>query len=282
MPMTDVPVHADTNRPNIFIGTGILNEGCNTADARTVDYGGKTWYVIGYNGNGAAGSNGTITLFATGSTALGIGQSPFNTEDTGGITELKSAYSGSVLKTQVDAVAGGFSPFEQSAISGYNLTAGIYSGDAYTEYIQPEGSIAGPQVEALLWPLSTEEANRVADELLVVDPARPNTVYNCFWLRSAYDRYLIVQSDSSYTYYGTCVSDKKVRKGSVSLKNNYFVRPAFQLNMNAVLLTSASDGKESGEEGADALTKVTGRYPEKLPGWKAERNIISESAHIKR
>ena len=210
MHVKTVPVHADTNRPNIFIGTGILNEGCNTADARIVDYGGKTWYVIGYNGNGAAGSNGTITLFATGSTALGIGQSPFNTEDTGRITELKSAYS---------------------------------------EYIQPEGSIAGPQVEALLWPLSTEEANRVADELLVVDPARPNTVYNCFWLRSAYDRYLIVQSDSSYTYYGTCVSDKKVRKGSVSLKNNYFVRPAFQLNMNAVLLTSASDGKESGKNG---------------------------------
>ena len=70
-PLGAAPVSAEesANVPGIYMGVKPLEQGVNTDDAQIVWYGGKAWYVIGYNGDGnkaaqTAPKDGLFTLLS--------------------------------------------------------------------------------------------------------------------------------------------------------------------------------------------------------------------------
>ena len=110
------------------------------------------------------------------------------------------------------------------------LTSGSYNGEN-------TDCVAGGQVDnAVFWPLSTAEAFAVNNDLRALDPAHPNWVTSSWWLRSPGSKTFyvaIVSSDGSVQYSGI----------SIRKQNNHLtVRPAFNLNLNSVLFTSAAVG----------------------------------------
>lgn len=46
----NLQVHATSGDPGMFMGSDVLGDAVNTADAQKVYYGGKDWYVIAYDG----------------------------------------------------------------------------------------------------------------------------------------------------------------------------------------------------------------------------------------
>ena len=55
-------VYADGEKSAFTMGTDVLKDTCNTADAGLVHFAGLTSYVVGYDGEGAAGEDGRLTL----------------------------------------------------------------------------------------------------------------------------------------------------------------------------------------------------------------------------
>ena len=220
--------------PGLMQGTSVLSEGANTSGAATVYYGGKKWRVIAYD-------SGSITLLA----AESFGHTEYDS-----IGKNSNAYGTSTLKTAIEAIAAGFSSGEQSAVIPRTLNGGsanfgdkgdLYNGD----------HISGDPVEkALLWPLSVAEANSLDKELLKTDSANPDLLSSFWWLRSpGYDG-----------NYAACVSgngDVLVSGYSV-VSSDVGVRPAFYVNPESVLFTSAAaGGKSTGVVGARALKAVS-------------------------
>ena len=119
---------------------------------------------------------------------------------------------------------------ENAAVKKRALTSGSYNGEN-------TDCVAGGQVDnAVFWPLSTAEAFAVNNDLRALDPAHPNWVTSSWWLRSPGSKTFyvaIVSSDGSVQYSGI----------SIRKQNNHLtVRPAFNLNLNSVLFTSAAVG----------------------------------------
>ena len=225
----------------IQLGADALNKTVNTASAPIVYFGQNqenkpaAWRVIGYDGNGVTSAQGDITLLAAG--AMGV--IPFAD------IILYNEYAPSNLKTAIDALAKKLTAEENAAVKKRTLTSGSYNGEN-------TDCIAGGQVDnAVFWPLSTKEAIAVNNDLRALDPAHPNWVTSSWYLRSPGSKTFyvaIVSSDGSVQYSGA----------SIRKKNNHrTVRPAFNLNLNAVLFTSAAVGGKP-EGGLTPISEYSG------------------------
>lgn len=135
-----------TGLPAINIGVGATQATVTTV----VLFGGKEWYVIGYNGRGVAFGSGTMTLL---SEKL-QGDSIFNSSG-------RSQYSGSNLQTAINDLLNNFDSREQNIMAARTLDSVMGSS--------PTGQY--------LWPLSMNEANQVSRSVLQANTA--------WWLRSS-------------------------------------------------------------------------------------------------
>ena len=258
--LTLMPVTALADgQPGMVQGTSALSVGANTANAATVHYGGQTWRVIGYDGAGAAAASGNMTLLA----AENIGHAKYDPE-----SPYSNVYSGSNLQIEVNDIAIGFSGQERASmvartLEGNSANYGVTEG----EIVYHPDHISGDSVKnALLWPLSVQEATAVDEELRVVDPEHPAWASSFWWLRSPGED----GDDAAYVNGDGIVYDT----GFDVTHDEIGVRPAFYLDLNSVLFTSAAaGGKSSGAVGAGALTEVSAVSSNE---WKL---TITDAAH---
>ena len=208
----------------IQLGTNALNENVNTATAPTVYFGQNhennpgAWRVIGYDGSGVTSAQGDMTLLAAGNMSSGL-----HFADLGASNE----YAPSNLKTEIDALAAKLTTEENTAVKKRTLASGHYNEEN-------TDCVAGAPVDnAVFWPLSSKEAIAVNEDLRVVDPENPTWATSYWWLRSpGYSNHdaATVSGDGSVVYYGNAINSW------------WCVRPAFNLNLNSVLFTSAAVG----------------------------------------
>ena len=222
----------------IQLGTDALNESVNDKNAATVYFGKNNedapgaWRVIGYNGEGVASAQENMTLLA----ADNMGLVQFD------IDETSNVYADSDLKTAVDALAEKLTEKETAAVNKRTLVSGYFD-------FKDTDCVSGAQVDnAVFWPLSTKEAYMVSlDIRSLAGQVTSNRDYY-WWLRSPGerdDRATFVYGEGNINEYGHVVD---LRQG---------VRPAVNLNLNAVLFTSAAEGgKSSGPIGPGALEEV--------------------------
>ena len=223
----------------IQLGTNALNENVNTATAPTVYFGQNhennpgAWRVIGYDGSGVTSAQGDMTLLAAGNMSSGL-----HFADLGASNE----YAPSNLKTEIDALAAKLTTEENTAVKKRTLASGHYNEEN-------TDCVAGAPVDnAVFWPLSSKEAIAVNEDLRVVDPENPTWATSYWWLRSpGYSNHdaATVSGDGSVVYYGNAINSW------------WCVRPAFNLNLNSVLFTSAAvDRKPDG--GLTPISEYTG------------------------
>ena len=224
--MADYNIHKGSTlslrlQKTIQNGTDALNKTVNTASAPTVYFGQNqenkpaAWRVIGYDGNGVAAAAGKTTLFAA---------------ENMGLTKIGSnaAYADSDLKVAIDALAGKLTAAEMSAVEKRTLESGSYDREN-TDCV--DGSAVN---DAVFWPLSSKEANAVKSDLRVADPEHPDWASSFWWLRSPSElpnAAAYVDGDGNIQYHGM-----------YDFRSEYGVRPAFNLNLNSVLFTSAAAG----------------------------------------
>ena len=229
---------ADTGKA-IQLGTNALNENVNTATAPTVyfgqDHGNNpaAWRVIGYDGSDVTSAQGDMTLLAAGN----MGETAFNSVDS------SSEYASSDLKTAIDALSEKLTTEENAAVKKRTLTSGDYTGEN-------TDCVAGKQVDnAVFWPLSTAEASAVNEDLRIVNKKYPGWAMYYWWLRSPGESPFsaaFVHGSGAVCYYGEYYALVE-----------YGVRPAFNLNLNSVLFTSAAvGGKPNG--GLTPISEHTG------------------------
>ena len=218
----------------IQLGTDALSKNVNTATAPTVYFGQNqenrpaAWRVIGYDGNGVASSQGDMTLLAAGT----MGLSKFGSS---------AAYADSDLKAAIDALAEKLTPKETDSVQKQTLASGSYNG-------KNTDCVSGAQVDnAVFRPLSTAEAFAVNNDLRIADPEHPKWASSFWWLRSpgAKDRDV-----ASVDGFGNIDHD------GIDISNIWGVRPAFNLNLDSVLFTSAAVGGKP--DGFKAVPEYTG------------------------
>ena len=215
---------AATGSAAIQLGTDALNKNVNTATAPTVYFGQDhennpaAWRVIGYDGNGVTSAQGDMTLLAASNMSSGLQFADFG---------ASNEYAPSNLKTAIDALAEKLTTEENTAVKKRTLTSGNYNEEN-------TDCVAGAQVDnAVFWPLSSKEAIAVNHDLRIADPEHPSWASSCWWLRSpGYSNHdaATVRGDGSVVYYGNAINSW------------WCVRPAFNLNLNSVLFTSAAVG----------------------------------------
>ena len=205
----------------IQLGADALNKTVNSAAAPTVYFGQNhennpgAWRVIGYDGNGVTSSQGDMTLLAAGN----MGVVKFAD------TMANNKYAPSHLKAAIDALAEKLTTVENAVVKKRTLASGSYDGEN-------TDCVAGEQVDnAVFWPLSTAEASAVNKDLRIVDKEHPSWASSYWWLRSP------GSSDLAAAVRG--VGD--VHHGGYNVVIEYGVRPAFKLNLNSVLFTSAAE-----------------------------------------
>ena len=234
----------------------VLSKNANSANAPTVYFGQNhennpaAWRVIGYDGSGVASSQGDITMLA----AYNMGWTMFGESN---------AYADSDLKEAVDTLAGKLTAKETDAVEKRTLASGSYEGEN-------TDCVAGPAVSnAVFWPLSSKEACAVNDNLRIVDPEHMGWL-SSFWL---------LRSPSAFDSNVTYVEGDGVVKFNYSVYGIYQelgVRPAFSLNLDSVLFTSAAvGGKPDG-----GLQPVSQNYTGnewKLTLYDSKRNNFSRT-----
>ncbi len=230
IPMMGAPAYADDPAPpapGIAVGPDVLSVGSNTNGAATVHMAGTKWRVIGYG-------DGSMRLLAADNLQTGV---RFN-ENLGAANA--NDYKDSNLQKTVDGLyENQFSVGEKSAVIERTLEVGEFANS------HPYSTgVSGTVTTGYLWPLSTAEAL----ELNTPESFKLLEASDYWWLRSpGIDDYEVacVFSDGAVSYFGDTVGPSNG------------VRPAFDLNLNSVLFTSAAvGGKSSGAEGAGALKPV--------------------------
>ena len=204
--------------------------------AQTVYYGGngtQRWLVIGYNGTGAVGMSNTVTLFAENN--LVTGQAYHDPSDP---ADRSNHYGTSDIKPVVAGYYGTlFTNEEKGIILKRTLATGGYS-DNYNSF--SDGISDASALDAYLWLLSTKEADLLKKDY--------RTASDFWWLRSP-------GSDANRAAVVGINSDVACAGYSVAYVSG--VRPAFNLNLQSIIFTSAAaGGKSSGNPGADALREV--------------------------
>ena len=242
--MADYNIHKGSTlslrlQKTIQLGTDALNKTVNRASAPTVYFGKNqdnnpaAWRVIGYDGSGVAGVQGDITLLAASNMSSGLQFADFG---------ASNEYAPSNLKTAIDALAEKLTTEENTAVKKRTLTSGNYNEEN-------TDCVAGAQVDnAVFWPLSSKEAIAVNHDLRIADPEHPSWASSCWWLRSpGYSNHdaATVRGDGSVVYYGNAINSW------------WCVRPAFNLNLNSVLFTSAAAGGKP-DGGLTAVSEYSG------------------------
>ncbi len=229
---------ADTGKA-IQLGTNALNENVNTATAPTVYFGQNhennpgAWRVIGYDGSGVTSAQGDMTLLAAGT----MGEAAFDS------VNYSSEYAPSELKTAIDALEAKLTTEENAAVKKRTLASGSYNGEN-------TDCVAGAQVDnAVFWPLSIAEAHAVNQDLRIVNKEHTNWAMYHWWLRSP-----CKLSSSAAVVHG---NGEVLDDGMYHTSDEFGVRPAFNLNLNAVLFASAAvGGKPNG--GLTPISEHTG------------------------
>lgn len=175
IPGLSATVYAAGTGKNIQLGASALEDNANTSSAATVHYDSSsdTWRVIGYGGTGVASSSGTLTLIASGNVDHGAfdSSSPYSNN-----------YSGSNLKSMIEAIAGRLSTEEAAVVATRTLVGG---SDNYGETGYDDNKISGSDVSgAVMWPLSVAEANSMNSDLRKADPEYTGLASSFWWLRS--------------------------------------------------------------------------------------------------
>ena len=219
-----------------------LSAGCNTPDAATVWFGKDpnknlaAWRVIGYNGDDVASEKGNMTLLAGANAFVRTFRSDY---------QGNNQYNNSILQNQVNLYEEGLSTKEKAAIVKRTL---IGNSENRGENGYNSDHISGdPVIGALFWPLSVAEAEKVNEDLRIVDPMQTDWISNYWWLRTPGDNYnkvAFVGGSGDIVYGGAQVVDL------------CGVRPAFNLNLDSVLLTSAASTSDGGKTGDNALKPV--------------------------
>ena len=223
----------------IQLGTDALSKNVNTEAAPTVyfgqDHGNNpaAWRVIGYDGSGVAGAQGDMTLLAAGT----MGEAAFDS------VNYSSEYAPSELKTAIDALEAKLTTEENAAVKKRTLASGSYNGEN-------TDCVAGAQVDnTVFWPLSIAEAHAVNQDLRIVNKEHTNWAMYHWWLRSP-----CKLSSSAAVVHG---NGEVLDDGMYHTSDEFGVRPAFNLNLNAVLFASAAvDGKPDG--GLTPISEHTG------------------------
>lgn len=229
---------ADTGKA-IQLGTDALSKKVNTATAPTVyfgqDHGNNpgAWRVIGYDGNDVTSAQGDMTLLAAGT----MGEAAFDS------VNYSSEYAPSELKTAIDALEAKLTTEENAAVKKRTLASGSYNGEN-------TDCVAGAQVDnAVFWPLSIAEAHAVNQDLRIVNKEHTNWAMYHWWLRSP-----CKLSSSAAVVHG---NGEVLDDGMYHTSDEFGVRPAFNLNLNAVLFASAAvGGKPDG--GLTPISEHTG------------------------
>ncbi|MEI3555600.1 MAG: DUF6273 domain-containing protein [Eubacteriales bacterium] len=227
------------NDKAIQLGTDALSKNVNTEAAPTVyfgqDHGNNpaAWRVIGYDGSGVAGAQGDMTLLAAGT----MGEAAFDS------INYSSEYAPSELKTAIDALEAKLTTEENAAVKKRTLASGSYNGEN-------TDCVAGAQVDnAVFWPLSIAEAHAVNQDLRIVNKEHTNWAMYHWWLRSP-----CKSSSSAAVVHG---NGEVLDDGMYHTSDEFGVRPAFNLNLNAVLFASAAvGGKPDG--GLTPISEYTG------------------------
>lgn len=229
---------ADTGKA-IQLGTNALNKKVNTAAAPTVYFGQNhennpgAWRVIGYDGSDVTSAQGDMTLLAAGT----MGEAAFDS------VNYSSEYAPSELKTAIDALEAKLTTEENAAVKKRTLASGSYNGEN-------TDCVAGAQVDnAVFWPLSIAEAHAVNQDLRIVNKEHTNWAMYHWWLRSP-----CKSSSSAAVVHG---NGEVLDDGMYHTSDEFGVRPAFNLNLNAVLFASAAvGGKPDG--GLTPISEYTG------------------------
>ena len=216
-------------------GSDVLRTDAGRDGAQIVWYGGHNWYVIGYDGEGnaVAAKEDAVTLLHV----TAEDQAPFS--DVSGNT-----YRGSDLENYLESMlAGGsraiFTTSEQKAVISRKIEGGSANRgeDGYDD-----NKVKGESVTVPLWPLSAAEEKEIPSSIATVG------IGSTWWLRSPGNSDANVQTVGGDGAVSTDGTDAAQKGG---------IRPAFDLDPDAVLFTSSAEGgKNSGSVGPDALIFV--------------------------
>ncbi len=227
---------AATTAKTIEFDLSHVAKNLNTNNAATVAYGDKTWRVIGYNGNGVASASNVMTLLASDT----FSSCQFDNGDA-----KSNAYATSILKEKVDGIADAFNEREKTAI----IPRDLEGGGTYSATSPYCNGIAGDAVQnALLWPLSAQEADAVHEKIRWL--SNGNQAHKCWWLRSpgeTNDYAAWVHANGNFYPDG-----RQVDFGSWS-----GIRPAFNLDVTDILFASAKGAKSS--QGLSVVNDYTGK-----------------------
>ena len=275
-PQMSAPAYADDGDPDISLSTDQLAKNAAEDGAQIVNYGGREWYVIAYDGKDGNGNvityedkgGNTVALHPEGAVALyqkgvmdgeqsyfceaGYPAPPYHYAY--GYVDLDGNTPSTLRKTIESIYVTGdnacISASEQAAILPRTLKGGNQPLDTrYWPGAHDKNTIACGDVEgAVVWPLSVAEAQNVAGSILADQDGES-------WLRipgcpvdAAVSIELICAAKLSYGYVNENGDDTREEKG---------VRPGFYLDINQVMFTSSAyGGKASGKIGPGALKKV--------------------------
>ena len=257
MPTWQKPAYADDPAPRaINLGSEVLKNNVNKGPSEipSVFFGDnkEAWYVVGYDGEGNQGMSraGTMSLLQR-----GVGEhSHFSNQD---YQTYSNAYGWLDSDSDTPVVPSNLRSFIESRfITGYtegetviparfseNEQAAIVAKDLEGGGSNFNGTkMKGKSVEnALIWPLSLVEANALNPNLLYVGEGIS------WWLRTpgSSDKYAAYVFQAGFPY-----------PDGASVKTIYGVRPAFDLNIDSVTLTSAAVGGKPESVGVDSLASI--------------------------
>ena len=235
LPQLNGSIFASSGDPAIVQDVStVLEDTANTDNAQRIWYGGKSWRVWEYNRPDAQNRPGNVTLLEESGQedVMQFTTKGYFIDHASDSNKSVNCYSISKLRAYIDEAAAKISDAERAAIIPRTLETGTYQG-ADTDCV-----IGEPVENALLWPLSTKEANELTEAL------RDAGTEDGWWLRSPGD---ITQGDYNRVAFviGRVVSD-----AGDFFDDDNGVRSAFMLDLQKILFVSASEeGKSSGSDG---------------------------------
>jgi len=234
---------AGTNKAIQLVKDGAaenLEAGCNTPDAAAVWFGkndkdeNASWRVIGYNGDGVESENATMTLLASGN--MGI----FSFGSNNNYKDSNLHYYVNILENQLTT---------EEKVAVVKRTLAGDSANLGEDGYDSDHISGDPVNDALFWPLSFAEAESVNEELRIADPAHTDWSRNYWWLRTPgneNDKAAFVGAGGDLISSGLTVNTVIGR------------RPAFNLNLDSVLFSSAAEGGKTGDWALEPVPDYTG------------------------
>jgi len=263
---------------NVISGIGVTpslenGRGPNLRNVTTVGFGGKQWNVIGYYPKGGT-YKGVVTSSAVRENSLTLllakgfsyPNGPFSSYEQDETTY--NDYGSSALKTTLETIVSGLSAGEQSLILPRELKVEEYIDIApYSDGISDNTLSPTSVTGAKFWPLSTQEATKVAYEVRAFSGS--------YYLRTpGHNPHYLgnVSAASSIGYSGSAT-------WGTTEPHTSGVRPAFIQDLSKVIFTSAAVGGKSGSVSATLPTapKIAGNAnaPIKLTVLDSALNLSS-------